>query len=276
MRIGIMQGRLSPARPEGVQTFPRHTWNAEFLRASQIGLDEIEWLVDLASLNDNPLLTPQGRNSIQRLTLETGVPVGSVCVHPFVEEEFIRDTERAIAVLRQTVDAIASVGGKRVIIPAVEGGSLKARENRQLFGKILGAVLDMATARGVDIALECDLPAEQCLEFLGSFGDVPMGVCYDTGNSWLFGFDAAKELTILANRVLELHLKDRSDTGGNVPLGTGLVDFDGVVRWLEASKQDMPVILETTTGEDWQASAIRNVTFARTMLDPFLPLAAVS
>ena len=46
IKLGFMQGRLSPRINGKIQSFPFKTWEKEFLMAKKIKLDRIEWTID--------------------------------------------------------------------------------------------------------------------------------------------------------------------------------------------------------------------------------------
>ncbi|GBL40917.1 hypothetical protein EMGBD3_02850 [Nitrosarchaeum sp.] len=52
IKIGIMNGRLSPPVDNHIQSFPVNSWRNEFQRAYDCGFDSIEWVFDL---NPNPI-----------------------------------------------------------------------------------------------------------------------------------------------------------------------------------------------------------------------------
>ena len=53
--IGFMQGRLSPIIKNRIQIFPYKNWKKEFKVANEIGFTLMEWTIDTATLNKNPL-----------------------------------------------------------------------------------------------------------------------------------------------------------------------------------------------------------------------------
>ena len=66
-RIGIMQGRLSPAIDGKIQDFPSKTWKEEFQLAQEIGFEVIEWVIVADSLDKNPVFNISGRKEIKSL-----------------------------------------------------------------------------------------------------------------------------------------------------------------------------------------------------------------
>lgn len=261
-----MQGRLSQQRHRVGQSFPWDTWQSEFIAAANLGFSHIEWLLERDRWSDNPLLLEHGRKEISQLSLETKVCIDSVCLHCFVTEGFLDDIGRATAILGHCLDAVAEIGVDQLVVPLLEHGSIRNQENRLALNRILESVLVAADASGCRLALECDLKARDCISIVDGYGNNRVGICYDVGNSITFGFDALSELAELGGRVHEIHFKDRSPSGESVPLGAGIVDFNGVAAWLKCMEVEVPIVLETPVAENWHRSAQRNADFVRTLL----------
>ena len=88
--IGIMQGRLVLPKGRGIQFFPfaelrsSHAsakasafdeWRQEFKVASEIKLDEIDFIFDLDRYQENPLWTKEGIANVQEAIAGSGVKV---------------------------------------------------------------------------------------------------------------------------------------------------------------------------------------------------------
>ena len=69
--LGIIQGRLSPYTGGKIQSFPKNTWEDEFILAKKLGLNTIELCLDSDDWEKNPIWTVQGTNRIKELTKAT-------------------------------------------------------------------------------------------------------------------------------------------------------------------------------------------------------------
>ena len=78
MLIGIMQGRLSNKLGMPLQSFPWDSWEEEFERASSIGFNQIEWLLDGVNDTNNPIASVDGRKQILYLSKKYSVNVKSL------------------------------------------------------------------------------------------------------------------------------------------------------------------------------------------------------
>ena len=80
--IGIMQGRLSSKKKKPLQSFPKCNWQEEFSYASQLKINQIEWLVDdINKISNNPIFTNSGRSEILEIISSTNVAVKTLCAH---------------------------------------------------------------------------------------------------------------------------------------------------------------------------------------------------
>ena len=67
MKIGFMQGRLSPIENNLIQSFPSKNWQNEICLASKNSLDTLEWTIDYKDLYKNPILNPDGLEEVKKL-----------------------------------------------------------------------------------------------------------------------------------------------------------------------------------------------------------------
>ena len=77
-RIGFMQGRLSPLVNGFIQAFPWDNWQKEFVLASSLGIDAMEWTLDQERLYENPLLTTAGQKKIGDLCKQHSITIPSI------------------------------------------------------------------------------------------------------------------------------------------------------------------------------------------------------
>ena len=115
--------------------------------------------------------------------------------------------------------------------------------------------------------IETDLDAPTLVEWVDSQGESSLKVYYDLGNAVAEGFDPVSEILLLGKRIAGVHIKDRSLKGGNVPLGTGGVDFEACIEALKKVGYNRPLILETVRGNEYMADATRHSDFVRRILN---------
>lgn len=265
--FGIRQGRLSPSSIGPVQRFPHATWKDEFVRARDCGLACIDWLIAGDEREPNPIWTGSGQDDMRAAMAATGVAVRSLCVDYFITHPLVRvsnqdraDCERMLTLL---IRESASVGIQVVVVPLLETGEIRTASEMTTVRTSLDEALDLAATLGVSVAVEADLPASG-LESLMEFSPHPaFGICYDTGNAALKGFDVKEDLARLHSYIALVHVKDRDRDGVSVSLGSGLVDFPAFFRASAEIQYAGPLVLETPRGVDPVEAASANLKFLR-------------
>lgn len=267
MRLGIMQGRLSPAR-ERPQSFPSDSWQEELARARSFGFELLEWLFTAAGYERNPIWSSEGVAIVRERVKASGLRVESICADYFVAHPLVRmpDPERSqhIQVLNALIARAAELGSRVIVVPALEEGDVYGPDDIAALAGALRGSLSLAKAEGVTLALESNMPADRYLELVSA---APLlGICFDTGNRTAAGLDIVSDIAHLARHVRVVHIKDRLLGGPNVPLGTGAAPLDAFLAALVDAAYSGPVILETTVGENYAAHARRNLDFVRSRL----------
>lgn len=269
--IGIMQGRLSPPQPGKPQYFPADRWEKEFALARACGFQAIEWLFDATSGEENPILSPMGREAILRVSDATGIAVRTVCADFFKDytlaavDQATRQ-ERA-AMLGSLIGNAAELGIRCILVPFLEGASLQNSGDKARARQALLPCLDLAGARGLAVAVETDLPAGSLAAWITDVDHPALGVYYDLGNAVALGYDPAREIPELAPWLRGVHVKDRTPGGPNVPLGTGAVDFGTCFRALAGAGYQGLLVLETVRGDEYVADAQRHLRFVQQQLE---------
>jgi L-ribulose-5-phosphate 3-epimerase len=231
LRIGVMQGRLSP-RPEGkLQEFPWRTYREEFAKAARLGLHSIEWIFEASRFEDNPLWTEAGREEIRELTARSGVRVQSVCADYFMVHRLAGESSLSLSqnrdVLAELIVAANAVGADRILIPLLETSAVDSMELKREVVVSLRSAVEIAERYGVTLGLEMEIPGGDYAKFVQSVGSPRVRAYYDTGNSTAQGLDIAQDIIPILPVLHAVHIKDRVRGGGSKPLGTGDTNFQG-------------------------------------------------
>ena len=253
MKIGIMQGRLTPSRGRGIQFFPFGDWENEFHVGAEIKLHEIEWIFDYERYAENPIWTEDGCEDIRNAIEESGVVVRSVCFDYFMRCPFYKGKgkyEDNITFFARVVQGMKRIGASLIEIPLVDDSSIRNTEEREAALQIAREMADIADRQGMQVGFETDLYAGEFQDFLQEIGRDNIAANYDSGNSSGLGYDAQEEISALDTMIANVHIKDRVFQGGTVPLGTGSADFDKVFSSLRHTGYKGPFILQAARGED--------------------------
>ena len=133
--IGIMQGRLVLPKGRGIQFFPFEEWQEESQIASNIGIDEIDFIFDLERFQENPLWSEQGIAKIQQTIAESGVKVRHICADFFMRRPFFRVSEQErkenVEILQKLLEAAKQIGAINIEVPLVDNSSIKTEEEKE-------------------------------------------------------------------------------------------------------------------------------------------------
>ena len=247
-KIGVMQGRLLPKYKGQYQAHPKNYWEKEFYLAASMGLNLIEFIVDLEDIHENPLMSENGINLIRHTQNSTGVFVESICADCFMASPLHEsDSLKAAASLNYLKDLIGFAGKLRInniVIPCVDQAALRTSEDLSRFSDAIGSVLDSASKNQINLSLETDLNPEKFARFIEDFNSQVITVNYDVGNSASMGYCPKEELLAYGSRISDIHIKDRIKGGGSVMLGSGNADFDLFFDELLRLKYKGPFIMQ--------------------------------
>ena len=244
IKIGIMNGRLSPPVDNHIQSFPVNAWRNEFQRACDCGFDSIEWVFDL---NPNPILQNDGIEEIRSLSKKYNVKVAVVCADYFMQKMLFdvgeSDLKQNLTVLKTLIQQCSKIEIAILEIPFVDSSSLKTQSNKDQMISNLQQMVDFANSQNVKITLETDLPPTDFKNLLENFGS-HVGANYDTGNSAALGYDVKEELQTLKPWLTNIHIKDRLYGGNTVVFGSGNTDFDLVFSTLAKINYNGQLIIQ--------------------------------
>lgn len=222
-----MQGRLSNPIDNKIQSFPTASWRDEFKESALCNFACIEWVFD--SYNKNPILDDSLLSEIKSLSIKHNVKVNSVCADYFMEKKIFNEAsseiEKNLNVLKKLIKNCNKIGISIIEIPLVDSSSLSNIENERELIKNLNKILPIANDNNIHLVLETDMRPQHFREFLDMF-DSEVFANYDTGNSASLQYDVVEELTVLSDKIKNIHIKDRMLHGKTVPLGTGDTKFD--------------------------------------------------
>lgn len=253
-RIGYMQGRLVEQIDGKIQAFPLAQWKEEFPIAQQLDVRLMEWTLDDQGLEDNPLCTADGQAQIRELSARHGLRIASVTGDCFMQAPFWKSEgsqqDYLLKKLDITIAAAAALGARHIVIPLVDNGSLDNAQQSQTLNRLLMQRHVTLKALNVNIAFESDLAPVGLRDFIACYPADCFGVNYDIGNSASLGHDPEREMAAYAQRVTNVHVKDRKVGGSTVPLGTGAAKMKEVLNGLRDSRYPGNFILQTARAAD--------------------------
>jgi len=271
LRVGVMQGRLSP-RPSGkLQEFPSRSYADEFPKAARLGFHSIEWIFEAPGFEQNPIWTPAGRAEVRALIAANGVKVQSVCADFFMRQRLAGDGEAARArheaVLARLIEAAREVGADRILLPLLETSAVDTPELRLEVTESLRRVAPIAEQHGVTLGLEMEIPGADYARLIEDVASPRVRAYYDTGNSTAQGLDIAADVVPLLPLLCAVHVKDRVRGGGSKPLGTGDANFQGFFPRLLGAGFRGDFVLQHYFDEQPELEAERALCFVQQMIE---------
>ena len=216
----------------------------------------------VASLDANPF-------DLKRAFDERGLTISSYCAHANLLDPSAPWRYQTAQIVK-AIRAAASIGVRHVITTEGEprtdfGRALSDTEAALIVKERLVEPLRLAEDLGVRLLLEPHgrlTTSIDGMERLLDACDSPvLGVNMDTGNSWLGGADPVAMVERLGSRIEHVHWKDlgeewiaqRGQLHGcgmaTIPLGSGVIDIDGVIGALQRAGFDGHTTLEIA-GDD--------------------------
>jgi L-ribulose-5-phosphate 3-epimerase len=270
--VGIMQGRLVPPVDNTIYHFPRGIWEQEFALAAQVGLDCIEWIYDLFGADVNPLSTDSGIEKIKQLSRQHKVQIISLCANCFMEKPLVRanpkELEERLEMMDWLLHRCELIGIKYIVLPFLDASRIDTDKEFEDVVTVLRQILKMAEETNISIHLETSLVPSRIAELLDRFPSGKIKINYDIGNSASLGYDPRVEFATYGKWIESVHVKDRMQGAGTVPLGTGSANFGLMAECLKGIGYQGGFILEAARGTpgDEAAWASRNRDFIITHL----------
>ena len=252
--LGVIQGRLLPKYKGRYQAHPVGYWEDEFYIAKELNLDCIEFILDYNNISQNPLLNSDEFEKLQKVTLETGVIVKTICADYFMDAPLHSKNNAVSAtsmkILKMLLKTSTKLGVSDIVIPCVDNSSLKNFEDVDRFVNQIKKVESEITERGINLSLETDLNPKRFLNLLNRINSDRVTVNYDIGNSASLGFDPIEELDAYGERITDIHIKDRKINNGPVMLGDGNADFKIFFDKLKEFNYQGPFIMQAYRDEE--------------------------
>lgn len=212
----------------------------DLAKASRLGSIQASF-TPIPKEGETDLGTERDREALLLKSEETGVAIASTAMGIFNQVPFKASPE-AVDWAKAGVEATHLLGLEVMLLAFFGKNDLKNdAEGTSETIKRLKEVAPLAEERGVILALETTIDADEHLHIIDAVGSPAVQVYYDTGNSRGNGYDIEKEIRQLGRELIcEVHVKDKS---GEI-FGEGEVDFVGALAALDEIGYDRWFVLE--------------------------------
>ncbi len=254
-------------------------WPQRFEAAKKAGYDFLELSVDETSERMARLdWSLSERLAFTRSSLETGIPVPSMCLSghrkipfgsadPAIRKQALEFMVKAIRFASETGIRVIQLAGYDVYYEPVR------RDSRELYIEGMARALEEAARRQVMLSLEI-----MDTTFLNSISKYlvlkeslpsPWFTVYpDLGNLTAWGNDMKRELTLGIDHIVGVHVKETKPVGPDfpgsfrdIPFGEGTVDFAEAFKNLHELKYSGPFLVEMWTEKS--ADPLAEIAHAR-------------
>ena len=271
--LGVMQGRLSPILNGLIQSFPQDTWEQEFALLRKLKLNLLEWTLDQKDLYKNPIMHKEGQNKIKYLQNYNNIKIESLTGDCFMQEPFWKfddeDSQNRKNDFKSIVVACSKLGISMIIIPLVDNGSIKSKDQQSKFIEFMNENEIFFIKNSIRIIFESDFGPQELALFMENFSKNVFGINYDTGNSASMNFNIAEEFNCYGNLIVNVHLKDRLINGPTVKFGSGNTDFLSVFKFLSEIEYNGNLIIQGARSDDGKHYEILNeyIYFLKTKME---------
>jgi hypothetical protein len=234
MKIGVLQGRLSPPNG-GFQEFPKD-WKKEFVLAEELGLNHIDWLVTKnCSYHSNPIFN----EDLSKFN------INSICADNLISKRIISPDFLFNNLLQICISAIKN-NIYSITIPLLEESDVSDVSFRKAF---IDNMNNFAITYYPEITFSFEIESYEdaisdVLESNPNFR-----LTYDTGNMTSLGISHEYYLSKFSDRIDTVHLKDRTFDSKTVSPGKGKTDFGFIIKYLEKFDH-IKYTIQTDRGED--------------------------
>ena len=226
-----------------------------------------------ASLDAHP-------SKLRDMAAAAGVELTAFCAHANLLDAASPDVYGTTEIIK-AIKLASFLGIKHVITtdgdPKTEfGETLSKSEKIFSICEKLYTPVRWAAELGVELLLETHGEITDNVETMGEVLDKlgheeNVGICLDTGNSWLGGADPMDYIKAMPDRIKHVHWKDmdaemeekRGEMYGCgmavIPLGDGVIDIEGIVKGLQGAGFDGATTLEIAGPDSVKLSAERLV-----------------
>lgn len=242
-----MQGRLSHKPLDSKKSFPIDNWSREIELLKFLNLKSMQWIFDDSYFLNNPFLN--SNSGVLELLKTNDVIVNSAILNVMINQSFDDSKEILEHDFLNKCDSFFSKIYQNninlVVIPFVSENIFQYNLNFSLFIELINELNQFAISNGIKIALEVEDSIENIKKIYDNTSHLnSIGFAFDMGNSCAAGNDPVEEIKLYGNRLWNVHVKDRTNSGIRVPIGLGDVQFEKISIELQKSNYQGDYIIE--------------------------------
>jgi sugar phosphate isomerase/epimerase len=236
--------------------------------AREIGLDGIQVSVQYPTDGKPTLRDPATQAAFKRAALDNGIQICSLAIGNPGKSRLPMHTNPAFAILLvEAVEIAHNLGTNNILLPILGDSHIDVTSQAQVdsFVAMMKEVARYAEKRGVVVALEDWISAEDNIKIVDAIGSDYVGVYYDCHNIVPRVKDIYVEPKMLGKRIHQIHVKNAnmllSEPGGRVDWPRMAQEFYdiGYRGWyvLETNSPSNDIIADTRANIEYVKKTFR-------------------
>ena len=236
--------------------------------AREIGLDGIQVSVQYPTDGKPTLRDPATQAAFKRAALDNGIQICSLAIGNPGKSRLPMHTNPAFAILLvEAVEIAHNLGTNNILLPVLGDSHIDVTSQAQVdsFVAMMKEVARYAEKRGVVVALEDWISAEDNIKIVDAIGSEYVGVYYDCHNIVPRVKDIYVEPKLLGKRIHQIHVKNAnmllSEPGGRVDWPRMAQEFYdiGYRGWyvLETNSPSNDIIADTRANIEYVKKTFR-------------------
>lgn len=222
------------------------SWKEKLEAAKSAGFDFLEMSIDETEEKLERLeMTEQERLELIKLTKETGIPIGTMCLsghrkYPLGSHD-PQVKKKSMEIMRKAIELASDLGIRIIQLAGYDVYYEESDdETRQYFTENLKKAAELAASAGVVLAFETMETGfmntvEKAMKYVKQVSSVYLNVYPDIGNitnaAFANGTDVLDDLKLGSGRLAAMHLKEtKPGIFREVPYGEGHVDFKKAIE----------------------------------------------
>ncbi|NLX37550.1 MAG: sugar phosphate isomerase/epimerase [Chloroflexi bacterium] len=242
-------------------------WDRHHTLAAALGLDGVELGVGV-NYAQTQLWSAAGRRALLAQSQAQGVATASLCLHGYWQLSLASDDEgiraQGVCLGQEACGIAAELGASHLLVPLTCPPGVADALARERWVAGMRQCAPAAEESGVVLCLENVGRAfanahEDVAAIIDAVGSSAVQAYYDPGNAVHYGTDPLAGVTVLGQRIAQVHVKEM----GGTLLGEGQVPWPAILAALRAGGYDGWLVFETEPTADPAAAAARNLATLR-------------
>ncbi|WP_440677353.1 sugar phosphate isomerase/epimerase family protein [Candidatus Pelagibacter sp. HIMB1587] len=263
MFFGIMQGRLSESKKGKLHFLPKK-WKIEYDRLNEVNLDYIELFT--TKFKDHSPIWNENNSILKKKINQTNLKKIILCDNYVFKKSLISITYKNY--FKKIIKKLSPFPNSVLLIP-IENLLFEKKNYKKLL-KVVNYFLINSKKKDIEISFEVQVDLKTILKFKKDLKNKLFKITFDTGNIFLINKNNKSLENYLENTknfINHIHLKDRDALGNNVVLGTGLINFKNILKYLKKTNYNKTFTFETNRGNHYLTTAKNNLALVKKYLN---------